>query len=467
MASPALPGNCPSQASPRQYLKEGQRVVIQDGFWRSDDCGEVVVCTRKCPAPPPITAPTFGPCLPLHPQRPCSRNSLRVSRRISEAAPSAHISLSISLLLQNPSQKLGRGPGADSPTGEHLTPQPPDVLQRRPAALPDTPSPSPYIPQGRRAAEGTGVLSRVTLPPQLPHLMLRPQRKTRQPGAAASVARAASSPNWEGPGRLTGCPEEALTQVERQLGVAQVAPHEVPQIPHCRRKVGKQAPHSRATPPPQWDEPSPTSVQTTPQVTEDPPQNWCMAGFLQVSCSPRPEAPILGIGEPTFSGCPSVPAEPRTVGAWRAPCPRGTAQLLCQASDESRSPALCPLPAPEPRRKEPGGVRGSSRPPGLPDGAAHRSRWGGRSPAGCSGQETGPSRPPRPGQAGLSAGQLEPNPGSCTPGPTMARPPLHWASTPSPWLPPETPGHGLEARTRQVPTCTCENTVTFFILKRG
>lgn len=213
-------------------------MVVQDGFWRSDDCGEVVVCTRKCPAPPPITTPTFCSCLPLHPRPPAPRTGLRVSWRISEAAPSAHISLSISLLLQKPSQKLGRGPRADSPTGEHLTPQPPDVLQRQPAALPDTLSPSPHNPQGRRAAEGTGVLSRVTLPPQLPQLMLRPQRKTRQPHAAASVGKAASSPNWEGPGRLTGCPEEALTQVEWQLGVAQVAPHEVLQIPHCRRKGG-------------------------------------------------------------------------------------------------------------------------------------------------------------------------------------------------------------------------------------
>ena len=176
MASPVLPGNCPSQASPRQYLKEGQRVVVQDGFWRSDDCGEVVVCTRKCPAPPPITTPTFCSCLPLHPSPLAPRTGLRVSWRISEAAPSAHISLSICLLLQKPSQKLGRGPRADSPTGEHLTPQPPDVLQRQPAALPDTLSPSPHNPQGRWAAEGTGVLSRVTLPPQLPQLMLRPQR---------------------------------------------------------------------------------------------------------------------------------------------------------------------------------------------------------------------------------------------------------------------------------------------------
>lgn len=38
--------------------------------------------------------------------------------------------------------------------------------------------------------------------------------------------------------------------------------------------MGKQAPHSRATPPLQWDEPGPISLQTTPQVTEDPPQNW-------------------------------------------------------------------------------------------------------------------------------------------------------------------------------------------------
>lgn len=184
-----------------------------------------------------------------------------------------------------------------------------------------------------------------------------------------------------------------------------------------------------------------------PRSPRTPLRTGGVAGFLQVSRSPRPEAPVLRIGKPTFSGCPSVPPEPRTVGPWRAPSPRGTAQLLCQASDESRPPALCPLPAPEPRRKEPGGARGAFRPPGFPDVAAHRSHWGGRSPAGCSGQETGPSRPPRPGQAGLSAGQLEPNPGSRTPGSTTARPPLHWASTPSPRLPPQTPGHGLEART--------------------
>lgn len=30
----------------------------------------------------------------------------------------------------------------------------------------------------------------------------------------------------------------ALTQVERQLGVPQVAPHKVPQIPHWRRRTG-------------------------------------------------------------------------------------------------------------------------------------------------------------------------------------------------------------------------------------
>lgn len=40
-----------------------------------------------------------------------------MSQRISEAAPSAHISLSVSVLLEKPSQKLGRGPGADSLQG--------------------------------------------------------------------------------------------------------------------------------------------------------------------------------------------------------------------------------------------------------------------------------------------------------------------------------------------------------------
>ena len=77
VASPALPGNCPSQAGPRRYLKEGQRVVVQDGFWRSDDCGEVVVCTRKCPAPPlpPSPPPPFAHACPYTPD-PAPRTGL-------------------------------------------------------------------------------------------------------------------------------------------------------------------------------------------------------------------------------------------------------------------------------------------------------------------------------------------------------------------------------------------------------
>lgn len=68
-------------------------------------------------------------------------------------------------------------------------------------------------------------------------------------------------------------------------------------------------------------------------------------------------------------------------------------------------------PALQPHGPEGRGLRGSraARPPDAPR-AAHRSHWGGRSPAGCGGPETGPSGPPAAGQAGPSAGRPEPGP---------------------------------------------------------
>ena len=47
---PASPPGC-------QYLKEGQPVVIQDGFWRGDDCEKISVWAQShlapCPSPDP------------------------------------------------------------------------------------------------------------------------------------------------------------------------------------------------------------------------------------------------------------------------------------------------------------------------------------------------------------------------------------------------------------------------------
>lgn len=76
--------------------------------------------------------------------------------------------------------------------------------------------------------------------------------------------------------------------------------------------MGKQAPHSRATPPLQRDEPGPTSLPPGHGGPHSELVAWL--SFFQVSCSPRPETPVLGVGEPTFSA-PLSHQCPEQVGA--------------------------------------------------------------------------------------------------------------------------------------------------------
>lgn len=84
--------------------------------------------------------------------------------------------------------------------------------------------------------------------------------------------------------------------------------------------------------------------------------------FFQVSCSPRPETPVLGVGERIFSGCPSVPPMPRTgrcmkgtqsqrhcpaalSGLWQRAGPQPCAHCLPQSPDGKSLEGLAGPPA--------------------------------------------------------------------------------------------------------------------------
>lgn len=345
---------------------------------------------KASPTPPPAPRPS-----PL-------------AHRHSPGKPGWRAAASAGAVLQQPSVRslcpllcCSQSPGAG--LGGGVTGQPPPG-----------PSPRRHPQLGPRAAGGGAV-------------------PTGRLGAGAQAGLEHDSHRWKG---SAGFPRWLLTK-SRRSPTEEEGEGERPQQTHRRWPRGMGQAGCTKLPPTlgshflgpgtQDTDPSCWEVTLVPSMGPRPSAGPEQGPPLPPPPGPHPAAASLRLRSPSRAALSLQELQPGAAARcgggelWMALCPErmgagGQAPLGQPDKHPTRSagsePAACTpqAPAPPSPGPQPGGASWAQRP--------YLSRWGGRSPAGCSGRGTAPSGPPGPGQAALS-GQREP---SCAPGPTVAGP---------------------------------------------
>lgn len=162
--------------------------------------------------------------------------------------------------------------------------------------------------------------------------MLRHRHRTCLPHDAVSVGKAASSPNWEVPGLLSRRSQKSTyTGRTAAWGCPGGSSRNPANPPLQEEGWGEQGSHtqthSRAGPPLQWDGSQVQPVcRPAPQGHQEPHSELvALLPSFQVSCSPRPKTPLLGVGEtwvhPSLGAPLSHPCSEQ-MGARGHPVPR-------------------------------------------------------------------------------------------------------------------------------------------------